>query len=404
MIHIFTSGNFLLPNVKDLSQWAVIACDQYTSQPEYWDNVREIAGNSPSAYNLILPEAMLKDSDMLQKTEQINAAMNSYIEQNIFTEYRDSYIYVERGLLDGSIRRGVVGVIDLKEYDYREGKMPRIRATEETVKERIPARKLIRENAALELSHVILLCDDEKKNLIEPLTHSKHSMKKLYGFELMLGGGKIDGWLMNGEQARAFTTRMNAYIKRKSKELSLTFAVGDGNHSLAAAKACYLENPTELSRYAMVELENIHDDALKFEPIHRIVKGVKPEEFIAEIQNQICVKGWTSSKNSWALNYYYHGKKGIIFIDKSKGASALIVLQKYLDAKGCNIDYIHDTESLRKLADESGCVGFEMPAFDSNAKRDFFSIISQSGVLPRKTFSMGHAQEKRYYLEARRIK
>ena len=404
MIHIFTSGNFLLPDVNDLSQWAVIACDQYTSQPEYWHKVQSVAGTSPSAYNLILPEAMLNDSG-LQKIEQINAAMNSYLEQNIFTEYKDSYIYVERELLDGSVRRGVVGVIDLKEYDYREGRTPRIRATEETVKERIPARKTIRENAALELSHVILLCDDEKKTLIEPLTHSKHSMKKLYGFELMLGGGgKIDGWLMNGDHARAFTTRMNAYIKRKAKELSLTFAVGDGNHSLAAAKACYLDNPTELSRYAMVELENIHDDALKFEPIHRIVKGVNPSEFISEIQNAICVKGWTSSKNSWALNYYYHGKKGIIFIDKSKGASALIVLQKYLDERGCNIDYIHDTESLRKLADESGCVGFEMPPFDENAKRDFFSVISQSGVLPRKTFSMGHAQEKRYYLEARRIR
>ncbi len=346
---------------------------------------------------------MLNESG-LQKIEQINAAMNSYLEQKIFTEYRDSYVYVERELLDGSIRRGVVGVIDLEEYDYREGTSSRIRATEETVKERIPARKTIRENSALELSHVILLCDDEKKTLIEPLKHSKHSMKKLYGFELMLGGGKIDGWLMNGEHARAFNTRMNSYIKRKAKELSLTFAVGDGNHSLAAAKACYIEKPSELSRYAMVELENIHDGALKFEPIHRIVKGINPEEFISEIQNQICVKGWTSTKNSWALNYYFHGKKGIIFIDKSKGASALIVLQKYLDERGCDIDYIHDTESLRKLADESGCVGFEMPAFDSNAKRDFFSIISQSGVLPRKTFSMGHAQEKRYYLEARRIK
>ncbi|MBQ9628413.1 MAG: DUF1015 domain-containing protein [Synergistaceae bacterium] len=403
MIHIFTSANFLLPDAEDLAKWAVIACDQFTSQPDYWEKVRDIAGNSPSAYNLILPEAMLNESG-LQKIEQINAAMNSYLEQKIFTEYKDSYIYVERELLDGSIRRGVVGVIDLEEYDFREGRTPRIRATEETVKERIPARKIIRENAALELSHVILLCDDEKKNLIEPLTHSKHSMKKLYGFELMLGGGKINGWLINGEQARAFTTRMNAYIKRKSKELSLTFAVGDGNHSLAAAKSCYLDNPTELSRYAMVELENIHDDALKFEPIHRIVKGVNPEEFISEIQNNICVKGWTSSKNSWALNYYDHGRNGIIFVDKSKGASPLIVLQKYLDSKGCNIDYIHDTESLMKLADESDCVGFEMPPFDSNAKRDFFSVISQSGVLPRKTFSMGHAQEKRYYLEARRIK
>lgn len=391
----------MLPNLDDLSKWAVIACDQFTSEPDYWEKVKEFAGLSPSAYNLILPEALLNEADT-GRIAQINSMMNYYLEKNIFTEYKNSFIYVERELLDGSTRRGIVGVIDLEEYDYKEGSTPKIRATEETVKERIPPRKAIRENAALELSHVILLCDDEKHEIIEPITISKYTMKKLYSFNLMLGGGKIQGWLIHGDKARALNMRIASYVKRKSKDLSLVFAVGDGNHSLAAAKACYEEGFT--SRYAMVELENIHDSALKFEPIHRIIKNVDTEKFIAELQKTICVK---SLKNSWPIKYYSHGKTGTIYIDKSKGASALIVLQRfldeYIDEYKCEIDYIHDMEALTKLSSEENCVGFELPPFDAEAKSEFFRVISESGVLPRKTFSMGHAQEKRYYLEARRI-
>ena len=385
----------------------MIACDQFTSQPEYWEDVQKIAGreNSPSAYNLILPEAQLASAGS-ERIAQINSAMHDYLEQGLFTEYKDSYIYVERTLLDGSIRPGIVGVIDLEEYDYTPGTSPRIRATELTVQERIPPRKAVRENAPLELSHVILLCDDDRKELIEPLRISKHTMKELYSFDLMLGGGHIRGWLVNGDHARAFNTRLASYIKRKSKELSLVFAVGDGNHSLAAAKSCYesqkaqgLANPP--ARYAMVELENIHDDALKFEPIHRIVKGVNPDELISAVKNDICAGMFAPS---WPVKYYSHGKNGTFHIDRSKGASALIVLQKYLDEKGYNIDYIHDTDALITLSNEEGCVGFELPAFDAKAKSEFFRVISESEVLPRKTFSMGHAQEKRYYLEARKIR
>jgi len=398
----------LLPNVEENSKWAVIACDQFTSQPEYWEKVENFVGYAPSAYNLILPEAMLRD-DNTQKIFQINSAMNDYLEKNFFTEYKNSYVYVERTLLDGSIRKGLVGVIDLEEYDYNPGSTSKIRATEETVRERIPPRKLIRENAAIELSHVILLCDDERRDLIEPLMLSRHSMKKLYDFDLMLGGGKIQGWLVRGEQSRALSMRINSYIRRKSKELSVLFAVGDGNHSLAAAKACYEAGAT--SRYAMVELENIYDDAVKFEPIHRLVKNISVEEVITDIQNNICVKGWASAKNSWPIKFYSHNKNGVINIDKSKGASALIVLQKYLDenkykneSEKFEIDYIHDIEALKELSGQENSLGFEMPPFDENAKKDFFKIISKSGTMPRKTFSMGHAQEKRYYLEARRIK
>lgn len=392
----------LLPKTDDLSSWAVIACDQFTSQPEYWAKVRDIAGTSPSAYSLILPEALLKDSGQ-EDFAHINSMMHDYLEQGIFTEHKDSYIYVERTLLDGSVRPGIVGVIDLEEYDYMPGTEPQIRATELTVTERIPPRKAIRDNAELELSHVILLCDDEKRELIEAFKLSKHSMKKLYDFELMLGGGRIQGWLVQGDQARAFNTRLANYIKRKSKELSLVFAVGDGNHSLAAAKACWNDqkDTNPLARFAMVELENIHDPSLKFEPIHRIIKGINPDEVIAAIKNDICAGMFGAS---WPINYYAHGRKGTLRIDKSKGASALIVIQKYLDEKGYSIDYIHDTDALVKLSSQSGCLGLEMPPFDEKAKSEFFRVISESGVLPRKTFSMGHAQEKRYYLEARKIR
>ncbi|MBQ7266729.1 MAG: DUF1015 domain-containing protein [Synergistaceae bacterium] len=385
----------MLPNINDLSRWAVIACDQFTSQPEYWDEVEKIAGSSPSAYNLILPEARLK-ADNSEAISRINESMADYLQRGIFTEYKNSYIYVEREMLDGSTRRGIIGAVDLEEYDYRPGTSPMIRATEETVSERIPPRKLIRRNAPLELSHVILLCDDERREIIEPLTLAKHSITKLYDFNLMLGGGRIRGWLVRGDHKRALNMRISSYIKRKSRELSLVFAVGDGNHSLASAKACYEEGLT--SRYAMVELENIHDEALKFEPIHRIVKNIDPENFIAEIKDSIC-----SKSDSWPVKFFSGGKEGVIKISKSKGASALIVLQKYLDEKGCEIDYIHDTEALKELSNENGCLGFQMPEFDESAKRDFFKVISESGTLPRKTFSMGHAKEKRYYLEARRI-
>ena len=360
--------------------------------------MRDYAGSSPSALNLILPEAFLTSlkDDNTQAITGITQAMNDYLTQNIFTEYKNVYIYVEREMIDGTTRRGIVGLIDLEEYDYRPGTSPLIRATEETVKERIPPRKNIRANSPLELSHVILLCDDEKREIIEPLSLAKHSMKKLYDFDLMMDGGHIRGWLVRGDHRRALNMRIDSYIKRKSRELSLVFAVGDGNHSLAAAKACYEDGIT--SRYAMVELENIYDDAIKFEPIHRIIKGIEPDKFISDIEREICKGG-----DTWPITYYASGTEGTIHISKTEGASALIVLQKYLDAGEYEIDYIHDTDALRELSNVPGCIGFELPAFDADAKRNFFRVISENGTLPRKTFSMGHATEKRYYLEARRI-
>ncbi|MBR1486704.1 MAG: DUF1015 domain-containing protein [Synergistaceae bacterium] len=345
-------------------------------------------------------------NDDAEKIKQINSSMNEYLEKNIFTEYKNSYIYVERVLLDGSIRRGLVGVIDLEEYDFKPGSNSKIRATEETVSERIPSRKKIRENAPIELSHVILLCDDYSREIIEPLTLEKNKLKKLYDFDLMLGSKNIKGWLVEGKEAGDLSRRIENYERQKSQELSVIYAIGDGNHSLAAAKTCYEAGLT--SRYAMVELENIYDDSVKFEPIHRVVKNIDVDKFLSEIQNSICVKDSNDAKNFWPINFYSRDKNGVINIDKTLGTSALIVLQNYLDEKikseNFEIDYIHDTDSLKKLSESKNSLGLEMPPFDENAKRDFFKIISQNGVMPRKTFSMGHAQEKRFYLEARKIR
>lgn len=404
---MFSSADLLLPNFltgKDFSKWAVIACDQFTSQPEYWERVKNFVKGSPSAYNLILPEALLSE-DNTEKISQINSAMNNYLAEKIFTEYKNSYVYIERTLLDGSVRRGLVGVIDLEEYDYKHGSTSKIRATEETVTERIPPRKKIRENAPIELSHVILLCDDDKREIIEPLTLEKNNFRKIYDFDLMLDSKNIKGWLITGNEAEKLNSKIKNYEERKSKELSVVYAIGDGNHSLAAAKACY--EAGETSRYAMVELENIYDEALKFEPIHRLVKNINPEEFLSGLEKEICLpdsRHGVNNSNSWPINFYSQNKTGSININKSLGASALIVLQKYLDEKKFEIDYIHDIEALKNLSENENSVGFEMPPFDESAKKDFFKIISKSGVMPRKTFSMGHAQEKRFYLEARRIK
>ena len=390
-------------NLNELDRWPVIACDQFTSEPQYWQYVKNLVQNSPSAYNLIFPEAELNnDPDLNQKRiSQINECMKMYLEQKIFHEFKNSYIYIERELLNHKIRRGILGTIDLEEYDYRPASKSQIRSTELTVQERIPPRKKIREGAVLELSHVILLCDDVEKNLIEPLTLEKNQLKKLYDVNLMLGGGNIKAWLVDGEHAEKFNQRMQNYIDAKKSSGGLVFAVGDGNHSLAAAKSCYDDDKNNLlARYASVELENLHDDAILFEPIHRLVKNIEPENLLNAVK-EICTD---DLNNSWPVKFYSQGNALTLNINKNSGASALHVIQKFLDDNKYEIDYIHDEDTLKNLANKNNCAGFEMPPFDENAKRGFFDLIAKSGNLPRKTFSMGHAQEKRYYFEARRIK
>jgi len=410
----FLSADILLPKVKDMSKWAVIACDQFTSDPAYWERVRKNAEGSPSTINLILPEAELGTPAEEAHTAEINSNMKAYMDAGVFETYSNSMVYVERTLENGMIRKGLIGMVDLDAYDYTPGSTSDIRATERTVVERIPPRQRVRRNAPIELPHILMLCDDHEKLLIEPIGAQKDSLKKLYDFDLMEGGGHIAGWLVEGEQVAHFNEVLEAYsanIGSKYVGLSgapMTFAVGDGNHSLATAKSCYEElkaaHPGEdlsnhPARYALVELENIHDEAMAFEPIHRIVLNVNPEQLLASLEKDCC------AQDGFEVSWYIGEKSGKITLDRSKGELAVGILQGFLDAylkeNGGSIDYIHDDDALIDLAKQENAIGFLLPAME---KSQLFRGVISAGVLPRKTFSMGHAREKRYYLEGRTIK
>lgn len=412
-MNIFGRADILLPRNADMHRWAVIACDQFTSDADYWRRVRKEAGEGASTIHMILPEADLGSVDEPQAIAQINATMETYWQQDVFRVYPQAYIYVERTLLNGTVRPGLVGAVDLEEYDYHPGSVSRVRATEKTVLERIPPRRRVRKDAPVEFPHVLMLCDDDQKRLIEPIAARKDQMPKVYDFDLMEGGGHITGWLVDGELADAFDGRLQAYIDSVPAKYAdlrgapVYLAVGDGNHSLATAKSCYetlkAEHPDEdlsdhPARYALVELENIHDEAQVFEPIHRILFRVDGEKLLKDIRS-VC------AEDGYAVRYVMGEKEGTLYLDKAKGELAVAVLQEFLDRwmeeNPAQIDYIHGDEELAQLARGENAVGFLLPSME---KHQLFRGVISGGVLPRKTFSMGHAREKRYYLEGRKIK
>ena len=408
----FSSADILLPADVTMEKWAVIACDQFVSQPEYWQQVRATVGEAPSTLHIMLPEADLESGDVAGMIRSINSKMEEYLRKDLFRCHRDAFIYVERTLLSGAVRRGIVGAVDLDAYDYTPGSVSPIRATEKTVTERIPPRMDIRRDAALELPHVLLLCDDEQQRLIDSVAEVKDQLPIAYDFELMAGGGRIRGWLVQGSYAEAFRRELTAYEQRIQARYAalgtpaVLYAVGDGNHSLASAKGCYEElkqkNPgADLSghpaRYALVELENIHDDAQVFEPIHRIIKATDPEKLLSALSSVCCEDGCP-------VTWFSQGHSGVVRLKVKPGQLPLSVMQSFLDdylaRNPGQIDYIHGDDTLQELSQAPGSIGFLLPAIE---KDSFFRGISVDGVLPRKTFSMGHAQEKRYYLEARKI-
>ena len=409
-MNCFGAANLLLPRAAQMERWAVIACDQFTSQPEYWEKVRRDVGGAPSALDLILPEVELS-GDYTARIPAIHARMAAYLEQGFFREEADSFVYVERSLANGEVRRGLVGALDLEDYDYRSDAVSPVRATEQTVVERIPPRRKIREGAPLELPHILLLCDDASFDLIEPLTEEKETLEPLYDFELMEGGGRIRGWLVREEAAARLNARIGAYegetAARFAPAAPLLYAVGDGNHSLATAKACYEALKERLgveaarrhpARWALVELENLHDPVQHFAPIHRLVKHCDPAALLRDAESAIggegCAIPWCSGE-----------KEGQLRLNTAGGALPVAVLQSFLDdwlsRNAGEIDYIHGDEDLRQLSRAEDALGFLLPAID---KESFFPGIVAGGVLPRKTFSMGQAREKRYYLEARKIR
>ena len=409
----FLPADILMPRVDSMEKWAVIACDQFSSQPAYWERVRETAGDAPSTINLILPEAELGTPQEAAHTALINETMAKYLKEGVFQTYARSFVYVERTLESGAIRKGLIGMVDLDAYDYSTGSTSAIRATEKTVVERIPPRMRVRKDAPIELPHILMLCDDHDKVLIEPIAAGKETLPKLYDFDLMEGGGHITGWLVQGKAVDDFEARLadyTAHVGEKYKGLPgvpMVFAVGDGNHSLATAKACYEElkkaHPGEdlsshPARFALVELENIHDEAQVFEPIHRVITHTDPSAMLKALEDW-CAPG------GFPVEWYIGQDHGTVYLDKARSQLAVGVLQAFLDqylsSHPGEIDYIHGDDDLKELAAQDGAIGFLLPAME---KSQLFRGVIADGILPRKTFSMGHAREKRYYLEGRAIK
>ena len=394
---VFRGADLLIPREELLPRWPVIACDQFTSQPEYWREVEKIVGSAPSTLRIIFPEAELGADDDA-RIARIDRTMEDYLVNGVFRLYPQSYVYVERSFADGALRRGVVGVVDLEAYDYRRETKKPIRATEQTVLSRIPPRVKIRAGAPIECSHVLLLCSDRDRKLIEGIEKGE----KLYDLELMQGGGRVAGWLVDREKAARFERAVAAY-EAAAKD-GFCYAVGDGNHSLAAAKTCWEElkkaDPTlagtdHPARYAMVELENLFDPVQQFEPIHRIVRGVDP----ARLLNAL---GQASGREGTVVLWYTKHGGGVLRFGKERLPLEALqnALDAFLAAEGGSIDYIHGEDVALRLAREDGAIAFVLPAVEKEA---LFATIARSGVLPRKTFSIGHAEEKRYYLECRKI-
>lgn len=399
---IFNKADVLLPSEEiDLMKWSVIACDQYTSQPEYWEEVKNIVGTAPSTLKIVFPEVYLSEGE--GRISAINAEMNNYLKNGIFKEYKDILIFVERTQSDGRVRRGILGTVDLEEYDFSKSSESLIRATEGTVLERIPPRVKIRENAPLELPHILILMNDERDEIIK----KPETCEKLYDFELMQRGGHIKGYKIEGAQAEKIIEKINEMAK--TARGNLLFAVGDGNHSLATAKTCWENIKPTLSeeeqknhpaRFCLVEIENIHQEAIDFEPIHRVVFGENPQKIIDEIK---AFYPETSEKENGGqhIRYAFGNTKGDLYIKNSGSSLAVGTLQKYLDSRNFKIDYIHGDSTATELAGKENNIAFLLPKPDKN---DLFDGVIKDGALPRKTFSMGEADDKRFYIEAKKIK
>lgn len=414
----FSKADILLPKNTDMGKWAVVACDQYTSEPEYWAETDKIAGDAPSALRLILPEVYLEDSDVDKRIEGIHGNMQKYLSEGIFKEYRNSLVYIERVQSNGLVRAGLVGKIDLEKYDYRKGSKSQVRATEATVVERIPPRIKIRNGAPVELPHIMILIDDIKGTVVEQAGEAKDSFEKLYDFDLMQGGGSIKGWLVSDDKADAAIEALealgdlSAFNKKYSlnEDSPLVYAMGDGNHSLATAKEFYEQlkaaNPgKDLSdhpaRYALVEIVNLHSPALRFEAIHRIVTETNVTELLTKLGEMLLL---TTDPTDQKITIVENGKRRAVYVhtplSKLAVGSLQTALDKLLPEIGGKVDYIHGSEVVEKLSMSENSVGFLLPDM---GKEELFPTVICDGALPRKTFSMGHAADKRYYVEARRI-
>ena len=415
----FKAGNILIPKDADMYKWCVVACDQYTSEPDYWNEVKNIVGDEPSTLNLTLPEIYLEDDDVEDKIKKINETMKEYIDNDLFTEYSNSMIYLERTQNDGKVREGLMGIVDLEDYSYEKGSQTLIRATEKTVIERIPPRMKVRENALLELPHIMILIDDEKKDIIESLKNKVTDSDVVYDTDLMQKGGHIKGYKLSDEVANEVIEKLGELADKDNFEKKydvtdkgvLLFAMGDGNHSLATAKACYEKLKESMSeeeylnhpaRYALVELVNLHSSALEFEAIHRVIFDTDVEDLVKSLNEYYTIN---EDGNGQKFELITKDYDKTLYIENPKSNIAVgsiqMFLDEYLSSHDGKIDYIHGDDTTKEMASKEGNVGI---IFDAMSKGDLFKTVILDGALPRKTFSMGHAHDKRFYLEARKIK
>lgn len=428
----------------DLTRWAVIACDQFTSQPEYWNDVEKTVGDAPSTLNLTFPEVYLEKPGGDERIKNVQTTMRRYMDEGILQPH-DGLVYVER-TVGGKTRKGIVLALDLEAYDYNKGSSSLIRATEGTIVDRLPPRIKIREGATVELPHILVLIDDPNHTVIEPVGASKSKLEKLYDFDLMLDSGHLAGYAVNAEFENKVVEALRGLAKPDtfaakyniSKDQPvLLFAMGDGNHSLATAKAIWEKIKPQVgmdhpARYALVEIENVHDEGLEFEPIHRVLFGLRKDLF-AELESyfgsnfsykpvasaELMVKAVdNASGEKQAIGLVGRlapagprperggGKEfGVIEIANPSSNLPVGTIQPFIDALLKNggaekVDYVHGEDVTVKLGSQPGNAGFYLPGMD---KSDLFKTVILDGALPRKTFSMGEAKEKRFYMEARKI-
>ena len=420
----FMRADILLPTFSGdsdkMSKWSVVACDQYTSEPEYWNAVKSITENAYSTLNLTVPEIYLNDADIDERIKNTNASMNKYVENGVFTEYKNTYIYVERTLKNGVKRLGIVGMVDLEEYDYAVGSKTKIRATEGTVVSRIPPRLKVRKDAPIELPHIMLLIDDDKQDIIESNEAIKSEFQKVYDFDLMQDSGHITGYKMSDEAADildkklAALSDLNAFNEKYdvSEASPLVYAMGDGNHSLATAKANYENYKKEVgeaaaknspARYALCELVNLHDRSLVFEAIHRVIFDADGDAFLKALEAEYEIS-YDENANGQTFLIVQEGAKKSVTVTNPTEYLTVATVQKALDAftaeHGGEVDYIHGEDVVMNLS-KNGNFGIILDAMD---KSDLYKSVILDGALPRKTFSMGEACDKRFYTEARKIK
>ena len=426
-------ADILLPKPgTDLTKWAVIACDQFTSQPEYWQQVEDMVGSAPSTFRLTLPEVYLETPEEPRRIESTQQAMQAYLAKDLLTAY-EGLIYVER-TVEGRTRRGLMLALDLERYDYNKGSQTLIRATEGTILERIPPRVRIRQGAALELPHILVLIDDPEKTVIEPVAAQRDHLAPVYDFELMLGSGHLRGYrvtdlaiekqVVGALEKLADPQKFAQHYGVGADKGVLLFAMGDGNHSLATAKAIWEKlKPTvgmnHPARYALVEIENVHDEGLEFEPIHRVLFGVKQNVVEAMTAFYGGAIHFQSCKSAAEMVEVVDGQQGVeqavgvissagyqvAWITKPTSNLPVGTLQVFLDGWLKNggaekIDYVHGEDVVCELGAQPGKLGFYLPGMP---KSDLFKTVILDGALPRKTFSMGEAKEKRFYVEARKI-